>query len=105
MGTIPAPVVIVRAAPVGYRVDGFNPRAATILVWRVGIVGSGADAELEQSWRTERVSVVWEHGDWKVAALATEAGPTPPLVTTAVSTPSELFASIPRFEEFSRVDP
>lgn len=105
LGTIPAPVVIDRAAPLGYRVEAFDPGAATILVWRVGIVGSGATTELEQSWRTESVSLVWERGDWKVAGLASEAGPTPPLATTAVSTPGELFASIPGFQEYARVEP
>jgi hypothetical protein len=105
VGTIPAPVVILRAAPVGYRVESFRARAATIAIWRVGVVGSGAGAEPEQSWRTERVSLVWEHGVWKVASLASEPGPTPPLVAAAASTPAELFASIQRFEEFSRVDP
>lgn len=105
VGTIPAPVVILRAAPVGYRVESFRARAATIAIWRVGVVGSGAGAEPEQSWRTDRVSLLWEHGEWKVASLASEPGPTPPLAAAAESTPAELFASIQRFEEFSRVGP
>jgi hypothetical protein len=101
--TAPEPVVILRASPVGYRVDRFTPLAATVVIWRVGIVGSGATAEPQQSWRTETVSLVWEADRWKVAALSSEPGPTPPLPsTTALSTAAELFTSIPQFEEFER---
>jgi hypothetical protein len=101
IGTVPEPVVILRASPVGYRVDRFTPLAATVAIWRVGIVGSGATAEPQQSWRTETVSLVWEKRTWKVAALRSEPGPTPPLPTSAaMSTASELFTSVPQFEEF-----
>ena len=89
VGTAPEPVVILRASPVGYRVDRFTPAAATVAIWRVGIVGSGATAEPQQSWRTETVSLVWEKKTWKVAALRSEPGPTPPLPTSAAtSTPA-----------------
>ena len=102
--TSPEPVVIVRAAPVGYRVEQFSPDATTISIWRVGIVGSGATVEPQQSWRTETVSLVWEDGRWKVAALRSSPGPTPPL-GTAPATGADLFTSIPRFEEFDAAVP
>lgn len=99
VGTTPEPVVIVRAAPVGYRIDGFSPDAATISIWRVGIVGSGATVEPRQSWRTQTISLVWENADWKVASFRSTPGPTPPLGTTAAVS-ADLFSSIPQFEEF-----
>jgi len=103
IGTAPEPVVILRASPVGYRVDRFAPTAATISIWRVGIVGSGATAEPQQSWRTETVSLVWEDKAWKVAALRSEPGPTPPLPTSVATTEAAaLCTSIPEFEEFAR---
>jgi hypothetical protein len=105
LGTVPAPVVIIRGASVGYRVETFSPDAATVSVWRVGIIGSGASVQPEQSWRTETVSVVWSAGGWKIGALASRPGPTPPLAARFISTPVELFASVPRFEEFTHVDP
>ncbi len=103
IGTAPEPIVIFRASPIGYRVDRFTPAAATIAIWRVGIVGSGATAEPQQSWRTETVSLVREHETWKIAALRSEPGPTPPLPTSVAPTEAAtLFASIPEFEEFER---
>lgn len=103
--SIPTPLVILRAAPVGFRVVRFTAGAATVAVWRVGIVGSGATVTPQQSWRTETVSLVWERGSWKVEALASRPGPTPPLNRAAASTPSDLFTSIPRYQGFSHVDP
>ncbi len=101
VGTTPEPLVILRAAPVGYRLDRFSPRAAAVSVWRVGIVGSGATTEPQQTWRTETVSLSWEDGTWKVKALSSAPGPTPPLPASAITTPpGELFASVPQFEEF-----
>lgn len=95
------PAVVFRTASVGYRIDGFHRNAATVSIWRVGIVGSGGTVEPRQSWRTETVSLVWEDGTWKVDAVRSSPGPTPPLAGTATA-PPELFAAIPRFEEFTR---
>jgi hypothetical protein len=104
--SVPAPVVILRAALVGYRIDSFTPSAATVAIWRVGIVGSGATVRPQQSWRTETVSLVWEHGAWKVASFASTPGPTPPLPTVATATAAgDLFTEIPRFREFSHALP
>lgn len=103
VGTAPEPVVILRTSPIGYRVDRFTTAEATVAIWRVGIVGSGATAEPQQSWRTETVSLVWEDKSWKVAALGSETGPTPPLPgAAATSDAAELFTAIPEFEEFAR---
>ncbi|MGH3001670.1 MAG: hypothetical protein ACRDM1_03210 [Gaiellaceae bacterium] len=102
---MPAPVVIVRAAPVGYRIDSFGARSAAISIWRVGIVGSGATVQPQQSWRTERVDLVWEHGTWKVASFSSSPGPTPPLSTAAPTPSGDLFSTVPGFEEFSSAGP
>ena len=103
--SVPAPVVILRSALAGYRVESYTPSAATVAIWRVGIVGSGASVQPQQSWRTETVSLVWEHG-WKVTSFASAPGPTPPLPPTAdAATTGDLFAEIPRFTAFSHAEP
>ena len=106
LGTVPAPVVILRAAPVGYRVESYSQGSAAISIWRVGIVGSGATVDPQQSWATERVNLVWQHGAWRVAAFSSTPGPTPPLPTTVTTTSrTELFRAVPAFQEFASATP
>jgi hypothetical protein len=104
--TVPRPVIVLRSVPVGYRVERYSSAEATIAVWYVGIVGSGATVQPQQSWRTQVVSLVWEAGAWKVSSFASSSGPTPPLsAVEAAYAPGDLFAAIPRFEEFERAEP
>jgi hypothetical protein len=104
--TVPRPVIVLRSVPVGYRVERYSSAEATIAVWYVGIVGSGATVQPQQSWRTQVVSLVWEAGAWKVSSFASSPGPTPPLSTVETTyAPGDLFAAIPRFEEFERAEP
>jgi hypothetical protein len=104
--TIPQPVIVLRSVPIGYRVERFSTRQATVAVWYVGIVGSGATVEPQQSWRTQVVTLVWERGTWKVSSFQSSPGPTPPLSTAdAAGTPGDLFSTIPGFEEFKHAEP
>ena len=105
-GTVPAPVIVLRSVPVGYRLEHFSDGRATVAVWYVGIVGSGATVQPQQSWRTEVVSLIWENGSWKVSAFRSADGPTPPLSSAEIpATPGQLFAAIPRYDEFSHNEP
>jgi hypothetical protein len=105
-GTAPAPVIVLRSVPVGYRIEQFSRRGVTVAVWYVGIVGSGATVQPQQSWRTQVVSLVWENGAWKVNSFRSSAGPTPPLSTAeAPGSAAELFATVPRFQEFAHAEP
>jgi hypothetical protein len=102
-GTAPSPVIVLRSIPVGYRVEHYSIQQATVAIWYLGIVGSGATVPPQQSWRTQVVSLVWENDAWKVGSFRSSDGPTPPLSTAEIpETPTQLFESIPRFKEFSR---
>jgi hypothetical protein len=104
--TVPRPVIVLRSVPVGYRVERFSPDAATVSVWYVGIVGSGATVQPQQSWRTQLVELVWEAGTWRVSSFASTEGPTPPLSSSDVAdAPGDLFAEIPSFEGFDGAQP
>jgi hypothetical protein len=103
--TVPSPVIVLRSAPVGYRLERFSGDEATVAVWYVGVVGSGATVEPQQSWRTQLVTLVWESGAWKVTSFESSPGPTPPLASDTSDAPGDLFATIPSFEEFVRVAP
>jgi hypothetical protein len=100
-GRAPSPVIVLRSIPLGYRVVRYSAQQATIDVWYVGIVGSGATVQPQQSWRTQDVTLVWENRAWKVSSFGSTDGPTPPLSTAEIpGTPAELFGSIPMFKEF-----
>ena len=104
--TVPRPVIVLRSVPIGYRIDRFSKTEATVAVWYVGIVGSGASVQPQQSWRTQIVNLVWEHRAWKVRSFASSPGPTPPLPPPDTTAPAgDLFTSIPRFEEFRHAEP
>lgn len=104
--SVPKPVIVLRSVPVGYRVERFSPDEATVSVWYVGIVGSGATVQPQQSWRTQLVELVWEAGTWKVRSFSSSEGPTPPLSNAeAADAPGDLFTAIPSFEEFERAEP
>jgi hypothetical protein len=103
--TAPRPVIVLRAAPIGYRVEHYSAAQATIAIWYVGIVGSGATVQLQQSWRTETVDLVWENSSWRVSSFASTAGPTPILAAPDSEPPGELFATIPRFTQFGHAEP
>jgi hypothetical protein len=104
--TVPRPVIVLRAVPVGYRIEQYSQEAARVAVWYVGVVGSGATVQPQQSWRTQTVTLVWEDRVWKVSSFESSAGPTPPLSTAEpAEPPGALFAAIPRFEEFERAEP
>jgi hypothetical protein len=99
--TVPRPAIILRAAPVGYRIEQYTTSQATVAVWYVGIVGSGATLQPQQSWRTQTVTLVWENDGWKVTAFASTRGPTPSLAAPEAEAPGALFETIPRFHEFT----
>jgi hypothetical protein len=99
------PAHLLRTASVGYRIEGFHPDAATVSIWRLGIVGSGTAVAPRQSWRTETVSLVWEEGAWKLDALRSSPGPTPPLSGPGATPPAELAAALPTFEPFTDEHP
>jgi hypothetical protein len=102
--TVPKPVIVLRSIPAGYRIEHYTSDEAVVAVWYVGIVGSGATVEPQQSWRTQLVTLVWQHGGWKVTAFESTAGPTPALAGSTDS-PGDLFVAIPSFKEFARAEP
>lgn len=102
----PKPVFFVRTSPVGYRVESYSREAATVSVWTVGVVGSGATVQPQQTWDTQRVDLIWETGAWKVTRFESHPGPTPPLARAeAADTPSTLFQAVPTFQPFRHATP
>lgn len=73
------PGVVVRAFPTGWDVASYTPDEATVRVWNTGLfVAPGREAFMAP-WNTTTYRLRWSEGDWRVAGLTTEDGPTPPI--------------------------
>lgn len=67
---------VLRAAPLGYRVDAFVPPHATVTVWMVALAG-GARMEPVAQWRLMTIELVWSNGTWRVESGHGGPGPSP----------------------------
>jgi hypothetical protein len=105
VGTSPAPQLIVRSAPLGYRIDTYSPDEATVSIWSVGLVGSSTTRPPDASWSTTTITLDWS-GDWRMSGYRTTSGPVPPDSASQVpSLPSDLFSASPQFKGFAYVHP
>lgn len=72
------PALVLRAVPVGYRVEDYTRDEATVTVWAAAI-GVGTPAlPLTTAWGNEQLALRWAHGDWKIARIERGSGPAPP---------------------------
>lgn len=67
---------VVRAAPLGYRLEHFDGRAAAVSIWTVTLA-AGPRLRPRSSWRRLTIDLVWERGGWKVTGGAGGAAPSP----------------------------
>jgi hypothetical protein len=106
VGGSPAPQLIVRSAPLGYRVDAYSPAQTTVSIWSVGVVGSSTTRPPDASWSTTTITVDWQQGDWRMSGYRTTSGPVPPGSASQVpSLPTDLFSASPQFKGFAYVHP
>src|SRR5438093_6379578 len=77
---------VVKAAPLAYRVGGYNSESARVEIWAVAVVGNGGSLPPAATWGTTRISLRWVKGDWKLADLLDQSeGPTPQLTGSPTS--------------------
>jgi hypothetical protein len=67
---------VVRAAPLGYRVEHFDGRVASVAIWVVTLA-AGRRLEPRSTWRRMTVDLVWESDRWKVTGGVGGPGPSP----------------------------
>ncbi len=80
------------------RLDTFAPDRAAVSVWSVGVLSRMGVAAPQAGWSTSVFDLVWERGDWKVAAETITAGPAPALNDgTAPATSEDLAAALDGF--------
>lgn len=95
--------VVLRMAPVGYRVEAFSRRRATVAVWHVTLLGT-PDRDPIAAWATSRAELVWAGGRWRVERFGQDVpGPTPAVTApSAPTSPAEFVGVANSMEPFAR---
>jgi hypothetical protein len=97
--------VLLRATPVGWRVDAYGDGAATVAIWVTGMAGSLGGAEgavpIREGWGTTTVALRWVGGDWKLVETATVDGPLPISDVSPPTAAPELVTKAREFKEFT----
>ncbi len=98
----PGPVVL-RGAPLGYRIVSYSPARAVVDVWSVGIVGGSARRPVA-TWESTLVTLDWEHGAWRLDAFRSEPGLTPAAANTR-SDPDQVLIDQDKYHGYDRFTP
>lgn len=95
--------VVLRMTPLGYRVEAFTPRRATVAVWQVTLLATPERAAVA-AWSTSRAELSWSGGRWRVERFGVDTpGPAPSVTAPAAPTKPGRFVSAARgFSPFSR---
>jgi hypothetical protein len=97
--------VLLRATPVGWRVDQYTKGAARVAIWVTSVGGSlGGDSgtvPVREGWGTTTVSLRWVDGDWKQVQSTTTDGPVPIADVAPPTAAGELVSKANEFKEFT----
>jgi hypothetical protein len=93
--------VLLRAVPVGWRLEEYTGNRATVAIWITSILGAlGGPPEgvpVREAWGTTTIKLRWVDGDWKQLQSTTTDGPVP---IADSATPTEASQLIPEAQEF-----
>jgi hypothetical protein len=67
---------VLRGAPLGYRIDRYQPGTASVAIWSVAIAGA-KDRDVQSQWRTLVVDLAWTPQGWRVTHGTGVDGPSP----------------------------
>jgi hypothetical protein len=96
--------VLLRATPVGWRVEDYSDRAAKVAIWVTsvgGSIGGKVPAPIREGWGTTTVTVRWAGGDWKQVESITTDGPVPIADVAPPTAAPELVDKANEFKEFT----
>jgi hypothetical protein len=69
------------SVPVGYRVESYSRREATVLTWGFTLLGNAGAVEPGAYFGLAHTDLVWSGGDWKIGRVRSGFGPTPKIET------------------------
>jgi hypothetical protein len=97
--------VLLRATPVGWRVEEYGGGTAKIALWVTSVGGSLGGAQgavpVREAWGTTTVHLRWVEGDWKQLASSTRDGPVPIADVAPPTAAAELIDQADEFKEFT----
>jgi hypothetical protein len=96
--------VLLRATPVGWRVDSYDSETAKVAIWVTsvgGSIGGTVPAPIREGWGTTTVTLRWVDGDWKQVASTTTDGPVPIADVAPPTAAGELVSKANEFKEFT----
>ena len=96
--------VLLRATPVGWRVERYDNETAKVAIWVTsvgGSIGGTVPAPIREGWGTTTVTLRWVEGDWKQVAGTTTDGPVPIADVAPPTAAGELVDQANAFKEFT----
>jgi hypothetical protein len=93
--------VVLRAIPVGWRLERYDDRRARVAIWATGVAGTLAGVPVQEGWGTTTVNLRWVGGDWKQLDTKTTDGPVPIADPATPTAPSELIPKAQEFKEYT----
>jgi hypothetical protein len=96
--------VLLRATPVGWRVEDYSDDRAKVAIWATsvgGSIGGTVAAPIREGWGTTTVELRWVGDDWKLAESTTTDGPVPIADVAPPTAAPELVDKANEFKEFT----
>jgi hypothetical protein len=96
--------VLLRATPVGWRVEQYGKGSARVAIWVTsvgGSVGGNVPVPVREGWGTTTVELRWAGGDWKQVDSTTTDGPVPIADVAPPTAAPELVDQANKFKEFT----
>jgi hypothetical protein len=85
---------VLQMTPLGYRVEAFSGRRATVAIWQLTLLATPERAPIA-AWSTSRAELVWSGGRWRVERFGVDApGPTPSVTAPATPTAAGEFVAL-----------
>ena len=97
--------VLLRATPVGWRVEEYGGGTARVAIWVTSVSGSLGGAQgpvpIREGWGTTTVDLRWVKDDWKQLDTTTAEGPVPIADVAPPTAAAELVTKASEFKEFT----
>jgi hypothetical protein len=97
--------VLLRAVPVGWRLEKYTGNRATVAIWVTSVLGAlGGPPQgvpVREAWGTTTVELRWVDGDWKQLKTTNTDGPVPIADSATPTAASQLIPEAQQFKEFN----